>query len=350
MRWFAGSALALAWCTSPALADEAGTEPLTLRYEAPAMCPDSAAFFEQVRARTTRVRAPKDGESARTLVVRIAPVGRGFVGHLHFEDAGTTTSPRVFEMSSCAEVIEALGLSAALAVDPSASTAPADSLPASLPPPSPPPPSSPPPPPPPPAPPPSTSVGPPIVAAPTPAERPTSRPLDARFGAGIAVEAASLGTFIPSGRVFLEATMREHAPVFAPSLRVFVTRSLDVDQSPHIGTASMRWTTGGIDACPIRVPFASTLAFRPCLEAAAGTIAAQVSGVDAAKNRSRAWVTVDIHGRLSWELARFVALDAEAGAVAPLVRETFFFLPSTDVYQADTIGVFGRAGATVRFP
>src|SRR4051812_23384920 len=104
MRRACWMALAIALLAGRAWADDA--EPLALRYEAPEACPDARAFFGQIAGRTARVRAAKDGEKARALVVRIAPAGRGFVGHIHFDDNGTTTSPRVVEGASCAEVTD----------------------------------------------------------------------------------------------------------------------------------------------------------------------------------------------------------------------------------------------------
>lgn len=342
-RWLRWTALAFALFAGSAWAQESRTtEPLALRYDAPAACPDAAAFFAQLRSRTARVRAPDDGSPARALVVRVAAASRGFIGHFHFEDGGTSTSPRVVEASSCAEVVEALGLSAALAVDPSASTAPvaalsvisdasASSSTSTPVPPTPPSPVGPPP---------------PDRAAPAP-----SPPRATRLGAGVAIEAAALlPSFVPSGRVYVEITLRDRAPLFAPSLRGFFARSLEIDQDPRIGSASLTWTTGGLDVCPIRVHLASTLALRPCAEVTAGVISTTSSGVLEPAHPTRPWVTMDAHARLAWEPIAFLALELEAGAMVPFFRERFLFLPDEGVYQAPIIGLFGRAGLAVHFP
>lgn len=387
MRWVAfGIGVVLLWA-GVALAEE--SEPLALRYDAAAECPDSRVFFGQIAARTTRVRAPKDGETARALHVRLAraAAGTGFIGHLHFEDGSKSTSPRVVEGASCAEVAEALGLVAALAVDPAASTAPVASLPAAdagavdadggssgvtgsnggapaggtdahapadggLP----------------------RATGPNGAGAGAGvssssrdasagrdahprAPSPHDRVQNTRFGAGVAVEAAGLGAFVPSGRVFLEVVLRDRAEVLAPSIRVFGARSLDVERSRSVGSAvgaaTLTWTYAGVDVCPVRVGLGGRLTLRPCAEVNAGVLAADSSGssgVEQPADRRRAWVAADLHGRLAWEPVRFLALELEGGALVPFVRETFLFLPRADVYQAPIIAVFGRAGASVRFP
>lgn len=366
MRWVGlVVGVGLLWAAPLAAADIA--EPLALRYDAPAGCPDAAAFFGQVTARTSTVRAPRDGGSARELYVRLAPTGAGtgaragFIGHLHFKDGTTSSSPRVVEGASCTEVAEALGLVAALAVDPTASTAPAAALPASkdagaatvaddggtTP---------------------STSdrsapdAGPntePAHVDASAAEEPRAQPVhNTRFGAGIAVEAAAMSAFVPSGRVFGEIVLRDRAEVFAPSIRVFGARSLDVERSRSasagaVGTASLRWTYAGFDVCPVRIGLAPTLSLRPCVELNAGVLEADSSGsngVSQPRDRERAWVATDLHGRLAWKPVGFLALELEGGAMVPFVRETFLFLPRTDVYHAPILAFFGRAGASVRFP
>ena len=51
-----------------------------------------------------------------------------------------------------------------------------------------------------------------------------------------------------------------------------------------------------------------------------------------------------------WEPATFFELELEAGVITPLYRESFFFVPSVDVYEAPVAAFLSRAGLAVRFP
>ncbi len=108
--------------TGLAQAEEtAAEEPLRLTYDAPASCPTRADFMNQVRARTDRV-AFVATPSARRLVVSVAGAANGFDGSLQIATKGQSTSTRRFSDPNCAEVVSALALAAAVAVDPNAKT------------------------------------------------------------------------------------------------------------------------------------------------------------------------------------------------------------------------------------
>jgi hypothetical protein len=72
--------------------------------------------------------------------------------------------------------------------------------------------------------------------------------------------------------------------------------------------------------------------------------------VNGAESRSRPWVALTGVLRLAWELLPPLAIEVEAGVVAPLYRESFFFQPAVPVYQAPTLAFLGRAGMGLRFP
>ncbi len=72
-------AVAAAWLSLSLGARSAGaadSEPIRLRFEAVDGCPDEAAFLDQVRARTEKVRVAAVGEKARTFTVRLTQEGR----------------------------------------------------------------------------------------------------------------------------------------------------------------------------------------------------------------------------------------------------------------------------------
>ena len=112
------------------------SEPIRVRFEAPEGCPDEAAFLDQVRARTAKARVAAAGEKARTFSVRLTQEGRSIRGRLAIEESADPTGLREVTGERCAEVVSALALITALAVDPQALTAAPARLPA--PPPAPP--------------------------------------------------------------------------------------------------------------------------------------------------------------------------------------------------------------------
>ena len=103
---------------------DADVEPLGVDYTAPDGCPPASSFFSEITARTPRARAARSGERARVLHVKVTRRGEAHVGTLAVEDTTGTGSAREVSGGTCAEVVGALALVAALAVDPHASVAP----------------------------------------------------------------------------------------------------------------------------------------------------------------------------------------------------------------------------------
>lgn len=332
-------------------------EPLAIAYEAPEGCPSSSAFFREITARTTRARAALPGERARVMHVVVTKRGDEHAGRLWIEDANTSSSSRSVGGKTCGEVVGALALIGALAVDPRASTAPiaaaSSSDPARREPAAP-----------------GAPAAPAAEKATSAAEKaaPAGDPLRApegprardsdvaspsprgRLEVGVQAELATYAGAVPSGRVFVDLSIGPREGLFAPAVRLSFARSLDVDEAASIGGATLRFTTGGLEVCPVRVVIARPLAFRPCGGGSAGALEASGTGVAGSVDRSRPWVAVSALGRLVWEPLSWLDVELEAGAAAPLYRESFFFAPSVPVYEAPPIAFLTRAGVGVRFP
>lgn len=328
-------------------------EPFTVDYQAPSACPSAAAFFDEVTARTPRARAAAGGEKARVLHVRVDKRGETHSGRLWIEDNGATSSAREVSGGSCGEVVGALGLVAALAVDPSASVAPRP-LPAAATATTPAP-----------AtadisatePPKAEERRPPVAQEPTnaSAERPPEvsssapqRGAPSRWTAGAGVEVSGVAGAVGLLRVFGEVDLGGR--VFAPSFRVAASRSLPVDRAALLGSANLTWTHGTIDLCPIRFDLATKVAARPCAGITLGVLEAEGSGIAVPKSEIRAWLAASVQGRVAWAPARALVVELEVGALAPMLRESFFFDPNVLVYQAPAIAGFGRVALGVRFP
>src|SRR4029079_13810408 len=116
----AAQVLALASSASRvASADE--TEAVELSYAAPLACPDRASFASEVRARSRKVLFA-EGDADRRFVVRVSLFAGHFSGELSIVDQHRDASERRIDGEKCDEVVSALALISALAVDPQAST------------------------------------------------------------------------------------------------------------------------------------------------------------------------------------------------------------------------------------
>lgn len=94
--------------------------PLRVDFQAPPNCSSAEAFYAGVRARTDRVRRAAAGESGIELRVQLTRRATGVHGELEgFDDDGKTET-RTVEGDTCDEVVEALSLTTALALDPNA--------------------------------------------------------------------------------------------------------------------------------------------------------------------------------------------------------------------------------------
>jgi hypothetical protein len=340
-----------AFVAACALARGAGAqdsaEPIGLAYQAPLGCPEADAFFREITARTTRVSLAKQGEAARTLHVVVARRGIVFAGRLWFEETAAQSSAREVTDTTCGEVVGALGLVAALAVDPRASTAPV-SAPVAAPP--------------------STVVAPaPTGTAQAGSTReppktgsvrarlgielqPPARAAPLRFAAGAQIELVTVAGAVFAGRMFVDLEAGDPGAVWSPSFRLALGRSLDIEKRASVGGATLRFTQASLEVCPLTVAIASSFAMRPCAGVSAGVLEAQGKDVFAARAQTRPWVTTSAHARLEWEPLRRLALDVDLGALAPLYRDSFFFNPNVPIYQAPPFGFVGRMGVCVLFP
>ena len=329
-------------------------EPLSVAYEAPAGCPASDAFFREIAARTTRARASKPNERARVMHVVVTKSGEQHVGKLWIEEANASSTARSVSGKTCSEVVGALALVGALAVDPRASTAPIAAAPIATEPVS-----DAPAPPPPPEKPAEASPPPPAPVVPAPVAPRTSSPSGdppsassppGRIEVGVQVEAAFVAGAVPSGRLFGDVSIGPREGLFAPALRLAVARSLDVNRTAAIGGATLTWTSVGLDACPLRVALARSVGLRPCVGGSAGVLDASGTGFAGTVSRSRPWATLSALARLVWEPLPWLDVELEAGVIGPLFRESFFFAPSVSVYEAPAIAFLSRAGLGLRFP
>ncbi len=117
VKWCAALTTAFLCMASPARADK---EAIALDYQPGAGCPDRAKFVERVQAITSKADiVGDDGGPRRKFGIHVSRVASAVNGELTIDDHGVRTT-RTVSGASCDEVISALALATALAVDPEA--------------------------------------------------------------------------------------------------------------------------------------------------------------------------------------------------------------------------------------
>ncbi|HXK17078.1 MAG TPA: hypothetical protein VNG33_04725, partial [Polyangiaceae bacterium] len=274
-------------------------EPIRVELSSQPSCGSESQLLRAVLLRTARARPAEPGEAARTLHVEITgnDANGKLVGELFISEPGAaaeSSEKRSISSESCRELLDALALFGALAVDPQASTEP---LPEHTPEPEP-----------------ARPPGPP--PAPTPAVTPVRR-----FGASFGVEGGALDAdtkaLLPLAEPYLAfAWSRQVKPGFAvsPLARLaFSTSSGDTGDTPD-GPAHLRWTTLRLGGCPIELGLLRSLGLRPCLELSAGALAAQGKTIAHPEGHSLAWVALGPALRLEWRPHPLVEVALSAGA------------------------------------
>ena len=111
--------LALSVAGSPARAN-AAPEHIRLQFSAPPNCAKNATFIRALRQRTGRFRLANGDERTRVFVVNITQANASVSGRLEIQGPQAETSMRSVSGKTCDEVVAALALMTALAIDPSA--------------------------------------------------------------------------------------------------------------------------------------------------------------------------------------------------------------------------------------
>ena len=314
-------AFALLASATRARADDAIA--LRLRYAAPQTCPNAGAFLAQVIARTPLARPARHDEPATALSVVVTQVPGGSAGTLELVGPDATTSVRRVSAADCEQLVSALALMTALAIDPNASTAPA---------------------------PPATRS----PAAPPARTKPASDlgPSRARwiFEVGLLLEA--LGGVAPDpvllARPFVELA-RQGGSAWSYGLRLSGARAhADVRNSEGAGDLTL-WAAR-IEPCPILVSFARGFGLAACLPLEVGRLEAVGSGVTPTRRIARPWLSMGSTGRVQWQVVDMLVLEAAGELFFPIVRDRFFVGSSATLHRAPAVAGGGSVGIGVRFP
>jgi hypothetical protein len=297
--------------------------PIRIELEAPPDCATAEAFFESVRARTERARPVKEGETGVRVVVKLTRVGQRAHGELRvIGDRGESDTRRV-EGATCTEVVDALSLTVALAVDPTARLGPPPAKPEQAPAPvcpEPPPPEPPPPPPP--------------------------RKLEVRVGA----HADGLGQVSPFVSFGGDLSLRVIMPwASAPSFGLAVVRlQNDIFSSSH--NASVRSTLFELMACPTRLAARDVFTFEPCALGYGGWLSATGRGVATTSEARRSYFALGGVLVGGAPLNEHWTIELRVGFALPVARRRFVVSnPLREVGETPSIAALGGVGITYSF-
>jgi hypothetical protein len=350
----------------------AQVEPIRLTYRAYASCPTEGRFVREVTARTERARVATPGEAARAFLVTVTPETGTIRGLLSITSLGGSVSRREVTGDTCSEVVSALALITALAIDPSAATAPNPLGPS-------------------PAPAGEEGViqGAPVVVPPDPAlpttapagavtpavQRPPApppeRPADRapaivsapatgstdRLRWAVGGEGHVLAGLVPAlgfgGGGFVDVTGTQHGHL-VPSFRVaaFVADAR-VAFSSVVG-ATIDWFVARLEACPVRFAWTREWALSACAALDAGVIRSNGSGLTFQVADDQPWFAGAAIGRMSWSPPGDFFVEAGGGVTVQVTRYSFYFersgVPQAPFQRIPLLGATLDVDAGYRFP
>jgi hypothetical protein len=338
---------------------------LHVEYVAPGDCPSEADFEAGVQARTTFARFA-DEPNAQAVHVVVRSTTAKYAGHLSIVSRSGRVSERDVEDALCSDVVDALALVTALAVDPNATL--------SMPVPAGPPPTGPVTP--------SLAASSPEASAVTPtvsppATRTSPPPEDAhtssaspprsapyagsgpsRWGVGAGASFVTIAGIAPDalagGGGFGEIESRSDQ-WFAPTVRLAVFGA--ENGAFHTPTAIFVLVAARADVCPLR--FGSRdLSIRPCVAADVGALYARgiQTQVTFPQHAVVPWFDAAVLLRARWAPGGWLFfLEAEGGILVPVTRPSFFYrepnssLSQPPVDDPGNVGVVGSFTVGMRF-
>jgi hypothetical protein len=319
---------------------DSGIKPVEVEFDAPEGCSSGDAFFGFVRSRTSRVRRAEEHEPHTTLQVRLGRQHGQVQGELRMVDDLGGTDTRKVQGGSCDEVVQALSLTAALALDPAAlmggdatsSGGEVDS-------------------------PASTERTQELSRPPKPPEPEPDR------GATVAAETASAPPLpIPSfelaaGPVAMEVLSGQWSPgvllaarktfgkegAFTPTLGLHVQYARnDVLRSP--GAAQVSFGGMGVTVCPLRLR-ARILTVQPCGLLVGGWLFASGRQMTVVDSATRFWLSAGATLRAAIALGVGFSVELEGGLSAPFFKRRFWIsMPANVIAETPSIsGIVGLA-------
>jgi hypothetical protein len=360
----------------------ADSTPVRVAIDAPEGCSSAREFYEAVRVRTGLVHLSPHAEEALALSVVVSRHRGKFRGELRVRDPRGQSSTRKVSGATCEEVVRALSLTAALAVDQivepaqdgagsssertangtgtsgaaggEASSGATEGEPASI----------------------SDRKNAARKRAEARArtdrdagandaddadaadgeatdESSNSRSDDRRSLVADVGAQALIGEIISprvsvGGALFADV-MKPGSGWFSPSLGVAVAH-VPAEFAQSGGDVSIRWTAVMVTACPLRFQPSDTISIQPCAAGSGGWITARGEASETPATASRSWWSAGVLGRLSAAIGGGTALRFELGLSVPLLRRRFVTTPPQEtVAESPAISALGALGVAHGF-
>jgi hypothetical protein len=307
---------------SLAFAASARAETLRVSYEAPAGCPDRTGAQAIVVRRTSAVLVDPAEVGAFTRITIEAAAEGQFAGTLLSPDADGVPRTRTISGASCAEVIDALAVIAAVHATPDTN----EEQPSPVTPPAP-----------------SRGADAPRVPAPPPRS-------STEFAVGIqgGLLDGPMPTAAPRGEIVASFGVRPPDGGFvhvAPRDRLSVGLSKTSKSISGFGT-DFTLIEAGLDACPLRFG-GKALGVSPCLRTEVGSLSAGTDDFVGARSRSGLWLALGGLAVATANVAPALDIELYGGIMTPLQKDRFFVEPSTTVQSVASVAVVGGAGVGV---
>lgn len=263
-------------------------ERVHLAYEAPPACAARATLEAAVAARAPAVVFTPPADDARVFAVVITETDAGYRGSLAVGSTGGTAS-RELAAARCDDLVQALALVIALAIDPAALSAP-----------------------------PSITAPPPPPAV----VRPSPWRAAALIGGGVS------GGVTPGAApaVAVEARLVRRGLGHA-ALTALLGGS---ERSVGDGDAAFRWLAGRGSLCWQWLHGA--IDADACGHLEMGAINADGMGIARAHEAARTWLAPGAHAAARWTGRRFL-LEAQGGVSVPILRDRYYFDPGGTIHR-----------------
>ncbi len=312
--------------------------PVSVDYTAPAACPDRGAFVERIAARAPRAQLDADTTAAHSLVARIeaSPKG-GFAGALVVRDEEGAPAERTVHAQTCADVVTALAIIAAVAIDrlplppKSEREAIADPRPDG-----------------------STSdtrsgESWPVEEPVPPAPPPVAERWRKSGGANVGMVVGSAPAPLVDLPLFFELS-HAFGGIVEPAMRLRFGRStVGASRRAMTGRGGRFVRTGGaMDLCPIAIR-ARLLRLQPCARAELAALYAKGLDVAPAQGHVRPWVGLGAIARMRLDVGGPFFVEVEGGAAISVIRDRFYVEPSIAVFRPPPVSGSVASGVGLSF-
>ncbi len=275
----------VAWLSATAYADT----PVELRYTAPAECPGRSAVEAAIRERMPSVAFASG--APRVFAITITTTLDGFSGTL----VAAEGSDKRLAAHSCDDLVSALALVTAIAIDPSAAIAPAPPPPAPHP-------------------------------APPPPPAPSPWAYDAAVG-------ATVDSGITPDALFalaLDGRARWHR--YAGELGLLLGRDSTSQQD---ATATFTWLAARPSGCWLALEAPVEVA--ACGHVEVGLVRAGGGMIVNQRDLTRLWLAAGAHATARYPLTARIFGQLQLGASLPFVRDRYIFAPNVQIHETAAI-------------